>query len=412
VFAQTDWKAVSAMNGTQLKAPKLSMSSNSSSLNNEKQPKERSKQIMDLLSSHPSFLNWPIDILQMVIDYEISAETHIYILGGLSLDRTKVLSQMSVIVIPFDAHAHEYVPPPNIDAKSQRVTIPSPYQTLPNMPHARHLSYACRLDDYVYVIGGHAGSTCLPLTMEQYHIPSQRWLPSLIPLSTSTNDPGASIGLQGLVVIPFVNHAHDDIDPPRPTTTDELIEQKKHTKCLMVIGRSIDGLQCNRYEVTNKWSLLASLSSPNQHFSTVLLNDHVYVFGGEGRPGYYSTCFAYDIRANKWSSIESMSMGRSRTSAAVVGSDTILVMGGLTTDRAGVGVDIIEEYKPSTNKWRTLSWKLPCPCYHTGSIFDKTSRRLIIMAGRSTYIRNQPFDDNEWIQCSPYMCISGFAYCT
>jgi hypothetical protein len=444
----------------------------SPSLNNEQQQvnnNKRSIQLMHLLTSDAcgSFLiNWPIDIIQMVIDYEISPDTHIYIIGGCNRN-TEYIPNMGVIVIPFDpaavaAVADVVTPIIEPDLHTFYESPPrAPYcqeykQILPSMPGPRGFGYAHRLKDVIYVSGGYtAPSSILNPTIDHYDIPSQAWAP--------TTPMGRNIyQLHGFVVIPFVNHGgtgNDDIDPlvnhdhidndmalpttrPTTTTTDCVSEQEKNNRhCLMSIGHHYNGEErCERYDpLTKQLSSLAPLPSRRRDYSTAVLNNRVYVFGGEIIDEASSECFVYDVINNKWSSISSLPQPRFASASVVTDDDTILVMGGRISPPVNndddpvlsmggmihtLELDTIVEYKPSTNKWRRLSWKLPYPCSYMRLIYDKISNRLIIMAGchpcdsqlneiGSTYFRNKPFDNNEWIKCEPNRWeINGFAYCT
>lgn len=135
----------------------------------------------------------------------------------------------------------------------------------------------------------------------------------------------------------------------------------------------------------------------------------VTVFGGCD-PNTYSlagidSCEVYTEDAKtgegKWSRIADMPTAR-WGAAIVVVDDTILVMGGKGTKR----FDIIEEYTPATNKWRTLPLKLPHPVYEIGAVYHSSTKTLMIAGGNGmfTYERYpvytivQPFAANTWVK--------------
>jgi hypothetical protein len=234
-----------------------------------------------------TFFKW------LVIDYEISAETHIYILGGIGWEGD-YSPKASVIVIPFDAHEYEYVPPNNfegIDAKCKDVTIPSPYQTLPNMPNVRAFGHACRLDDYIYVVGGYCeeedndGVQLVFRTMKRYHIPSQTWSPTLKLLQHLQRDNRHAWAYHGLAIIPFVNHnpisASDPLSASSTATINKSMDSNNNNSrdCLMTIGGGSSNPQCDRYDpLTNKWSSLSSWWSMVQWFGLVHGSHNLNVF--------------------------------------------------------------------------------------------------------------------------------------
>lgn len=92
-----------------------------------------------------------------------------------------------------------------------------------------------------------------------------------------------------------------------------------------------------------------------------------------------------------------MSTTRARDVAVVVGSDSILLLGG----------DTIEEYHPSTNSWQICEWSLPgnIVLFFDGgfsAFYDHVIGILVLVAryGGSTHIfsRSQPFQFSEWIE--------------
>jgi N-acetylneuraminic acid mutarotase len=150
---------------------------------------------------------------------------------------------------------------------------------------------------------------------------------------------------------------------------------------------------------------VASYSYVRNAASAVVFDNRVYIFGGNSpSDSPISQCEVYDDKKNSWNMwLTAAPTSRSYLTTVVVGT-VILVMGGL---RGDARTDLIEEYTPSTNTWRTLSWKLPQSRYDFGASFNATTGVLMIGGGKgdestskNVYTRKQPFESNEWILCS------------
>ena len=117
----------------------------------------------------------------------------------------------------------------------------------------------------------------------------------------------------------------------------------------------------------------------------------------------------YSFQTMEWWILASPAIYR-QYPGVVVTDNTILVMGG-RSGRTNI-VDSIEEYTPSTNSWRTLTWKLPRSLYFRG-LYDPCDRILFILGEQfhDIYLRHQPFAVTEWIKCSVDLPHGGFSVC-
>jgi hypothetical protein len=165
---------------------------------------------------------------------------------------------------------------------------------------------------------------------------------------------------------------------------------------VMVIGDGTDASEpCEIYDVTRKkWSLAAPCLTRQLFPVCVVYENKVYAFAAKA-------CEVYDEKKDNWSLIASKPTPRGLSSGVVVGGGAILVLGGSDL------VDVIEEYTPVTDKWRTISWKLPHPHYRFGVSYNCTTSTLMMCGGRrgpsnhakNVYIRSEPFESNKWL-CS------------
>lgn len=174
---------------------------------------------------------------------------------------------------------------------------------------------------------------------------------------------------------------------------------------------------CEVYNtLTRKWSDAVQLSSPRSEHASVLLNGYIYVLGGVLNPGIISSsCERYNIKTKQWESIAPLAEPRCLMAVVTIGTDSILVLGGWNDST----LDSIEEYRPSTNTWRTCTWTLPQPRRRFGVVYDDISRLLTICGGlvasppcSPVLSRSQPFASTKWLESTTFTIPSSFGYCS
>jgi hypothetical protein len=138
--------------------------------------------------------------------------------------------------------------------------------------------------------------------------------------------------------------------------------------------RFISGVDSKRVDQTEHWVLdtnnlaagwtnAASLPEGRNHVAAVVLNNTIYVVGGQlgtnDATGPKSDVFAYHPSTNAWTSVASLPKKRSHiTDSTFVWNGKIVVAGGVSTgDHPLADVNI---YDPATNAWSTLA-ALPAP---------------------------------------------------
>ena len=245
---------------------------------------------------------------------------------------------------------------------------PTAVESIP-WPTARLLCSATRVDnDCIIITGGNKGGN-IATAVEQYDHSTRRWseLPSML---TS-------------------RFRHKCVTLKNPLR-------------VMVICGDDSAQTCEIYDVVaKKWSSAASLLKCQGLPVSIVYENKVYVFGVQ-------TCEVYDEKKNSWCMIADRPIIERWDESAVVGQ-VILVMGGVNSNY-GVNdnySDTIEEYTPLTDKWRTLSWKLPQPRGYFGASYNSTTGILMICGGcthkanmeTNVYLRGEPLESNEWQLC-------------
>ena len=171
-----------------------------------------------------------------------------------------------------------------------------------------------------------------------------------------------------------------------------------------------DGI-CESYDVVSQqWTSIPSLATDRYHTTSVVFDNKVYVFGGciyertnFGGNTHEKTnlCEVYDESKQCWSKIAAMSIARTE-SCAIVADQVILILGGNTSTGK---TDTIEEYRPSTNSWRVLKWKLQHSCSEIVASYNNYTGVLMIgninkqRGSLKVYLRKEPFESNEWQRC-------------
>ena len=100
----------------------------------------------------------------------------------------------------------------------------------------------------------------------------------------------------------------------------------------------------------NMWTSKADLSAPRGFFSAAVVNDKIYVIGGDNDSGNtIMTVEEYNPATNSWAPKKNMPTTRSDLAVAVV-NNKIYAIGGWN-EGSGI-LSTVEEYDPATNSWR------------------------------------------------------------
>ncbi|KAF5283175.1 hypothetical protein FQR65_LT02687 [Abscondita terminalis] len=107
--------------------------------------------------------------------------------------------------------------------------------------------------------------------------------------------------------------------------------------------------------VTGEWNTLQSMSVARSQMGVAVLDDYLYVVGGNNKSQVLSSVERYSFRKGTWSTVPSMSVGRSGPAVAAV-DGLLYVIGGYETVenpfyRAQFTVASVECFNPFANSW-------------------------------------------------------------
>nr|CAB3227504.1 calcium/calmodulin-dependent protein kinase II-like [Phallusia mammillata] len=184
--------------------------------------------------------------------------------------------------------------------------------TLPDMTEARGYHAAAVVADHIYVTGGYNGTSLS--SCEKFSIHNQKW--TRIKDMINARDEHGTVAHNGL---------------------------------LYCIGGS-NGCRLSPCECLDvkleKWTEIAPLNEPRHSLACVVLDGFIYAIGGCGDNGHLSSVERYCPKANKWETVASLCVARSRPCACVV-QDKIFVIGGYN----GGMLKSVEVYDQTENHW-------------------------------------------------------------
>ena len=130
----------------------------------------------------------------------------------------------------------------------------------------------------------------------------------------------------------------------------------------------------------DKWQVVSQLPTQRYDFSTVVVDNKVYLIGGnlfenQNGPFGLSTVEVYDPQTNTWERLAEMSTHRASPGTAVV-DGKIYVFGGYNgIDNRGENfkvLDVVEMYDPQTDIWvRKQDMPIPRYIFGVGVVADK-----------------------------------------
>jgi N-acetylneuraminic acid mutarotase len=303
-------------------------------------PKENHLIMVNHLCTLSTLMTWPRTLFEILSEYCRDIPPVCYIFGGCNIKTTT-----------------------GSVATCGRI-VDDIWFDLPSMVMVRDSCGACHIGDYIYVTGGYGIYGVPTSTVERLHLPTSKW-------SMVQEMPGYSRTCHGCVAV-------DD--------------------CLYSIGGRDrgNGKAVYRYETNNNvWSKIPSTNHGRYQSSYVVLNKRIYAFGGIHCD---NTCEMFDVLTSQWIDIAPMTIARHNACAVAVG-DKILLLGGRSTLSM---LDTVDEYTPTSNSWRELTWTLPRRDENFAAWYDSSNKALYIASGHQQsaldgiiYMRN-PIDIGEW----------------
>jgi DNA-binding CsgD family transcriptional regulator len=120
-------------------------------------------------------------------------------------------------------------------------------------------------------------------------------------------------------------------------------------------------------ENLSDWEYMTPMLTPRGRFGSTLLDDQIFVIGGENTTGVVNVVESYDIRQNTWTMLPPKPTAVAEIQAVNIGS-RIFVPGGRLSD--GRITNIHEVYDPQTNDWERKA-DLPFPlCAYAAAEYE------------------------------------------
>jgi uncharacterized protein (TIGR03437 family) len=236
------------------------------------------------------------------------------------------------------------------------------WTTLTPVPSVRQEISTAVLDGKVYVIAGFNSSGGNTNTVDVYDPQTNTWS-SAAPLPIATNHNAAAVAAGRLYAFGGTSNRTFVYNPQTNSWSDvaPLRFQHANTPAVGVINDKIyvaggNGPNMNQTELEvydpgmNTWTQLASMAVPRNHTAGGAIYGKFYVVGGRPGTTAASALEAYDPQTNTWTRLRDMPTGRSGIGAAVVNGE-LYVFGGEQPRQFSE----VEVYNPLSNTWTQLA---------------------------------------------------------
>jgi uncharacterized protein (TIGR03437 family) len=235
------------------------------------------------------------------------------------------------------------------------------WTTLAPMPAARQEVSTAVLGGKIYVIAGFNGSGGNTNNVYVYDPQNNLWSEAAnLPIATNHN--AAAVAAGKLYAFGGTSNRCFVYDPQANSWSDVAPMRFQHanTAAVGVINDKIyvaggNGPNMNQTELevydpaANAWTQLASMSVPRNHTAGGVINGKFYVAGGRPGATAASALEVYDPQTNIWTRLRDMPTGRSGIGAAVVNGE-LYVFGGEQPRQFSE----VEVYNPLDNTWTQL----------------------------------------------------------
>jgi N-acetylneuraminic acid mutarotase len=241
------------------------------------------------------------------------------------------------------------------------------WQTLAPMPSARQEISSAVLNSKIYVIAGFDSGGASTTTVEVYNPATNSWA-SAQPIPIANNHNNAAVAAGKLYTFGGVSNAAFVYDPALNTWSPVASMNFQHggTAAVGVINDKIyvgggngGGMQQSELEVydpvANTWTNLAPMSVPRNHTGGGVINGKLYVVGGRDSADAPTALEVYDPQSNTWTSLAPMPTARSGIGVGVVNGELYVFGGEIPSLHPEV-----EVYNPASNSWRRLA-DMPTP---------------------------------------------------
>jgi N-acetylneuraminic acid mutarotase len=127
------------------------------------------------------------------------------------------------------------------------------------------------------------------------------------------------------------------------------------------------------HAMAQQWTTKAPMPAAVAASGVAVINNIIYVVGGNGSTSNLNTVYAYDPSSDSWSTKAQMSFSRAELSVAAV-NGKIYAIGGYNTN----AVNIVEEYDPITNTWTS---KAPMPTSRSVISCGVINNKIYVVGG-------------------------------
>src|SRR5262245_31471632 len=259
------------------------------------------------------------------------------------------------------------------------------FTTLAPVPSVRQEISTAVLNGRIFVIAGFNSSGGNTNTVEVYDPQTNTWSPAAA-LPIATNHNAAAVAAGKLYAFGGTSNRAFVYNPQTNSWSDVAPMRFQHanTPAVGVINDKIyvaggNGPNMNQSELEvydpamNMWTQLASMSVPRNHTAGGVINGKFYVVGG--RPGNTAAgaLEVYDPATNVWTRLADMPTGRSGIGAGVINGE-LYVFGGEQPRL----FNNIEVYNPLNNTWTQLA---PMPTPKHGIFASVIDNKIYLPAG-------------------------------
>uniref|UniRef100_A0A3Q2Q8S9 Kelch-like protein 20 n=1 Tax=Fundulus heteroclitus TaxID=8078 RepID=A0A3Q2Q8S9_FUNHE len=183
------------------------------------------------------------------------------------------------------------------------------------------------LDDLLYAVGGHDGSSYLNSVERLYDPKTNQWSSDVAPTSTCRTSVGVAV-LGGFL---YAVGGQDGVS------------------CLNIVERYRLVSVLERYNPQeNRWHTVSPMGTRRKHLGCAVYQDMIYSVGGRDDTTELSSAERYNPRTNQWSPVVAMTSRRSGVGLAVVNGQ-LMAVGGFD---GTTYLKTIEVYDPDANTWR------------------------------------------------------------
>jgi len=241
------------------------------------------------------------------------------------------------------------------------------WQTLAPMPFARQELATAVLNGKIYVIAGFDSGGASTNTVEVYNPATNSWA-SAQPIPIANNHNNAAVAAGKLYSFGGVSNAAFVYDPALDAWSPVASMNFQHggTAAVGVINDKIyvaggngGGMQQRELEVydpvANTWTNRAPMSVPRNHTGGGVINGKLYVVGGRDSIDAPTALEVYDTLTNTWTSLAPMPTARSGIAVGVVNGELYVFGGEIPSLHPEV-----EVYNPGSNSWRRIA-DMPTP---------------------------------------------------